>query len=273
MRKAFQFAITMLVCVSALVLTGCKDTAALKAAVEEASKSCPLSLDNLGEATSIAFGDKSIDFNLKPLQALVECDKIDKSLIARYLALELQRKNPELVKLMVDGEFGIKCNLEGDEEPILVEAKDLKKFSSEFLTAGGKVAPILLPLFNQQLSAKFPLEIGEGLSIHKVKVVDGVETFFVNVDESKVKFDTVREKIVNIARKVENAKEIKKELVEEKVKFANVNLSLLLPLLNELNYGAMFRYANKTGSETYMEITAEEIEKYLAPAEEEQKEG
>ena len=272
MKKSFLFVCSLLAVV-AMTFTSCKDTAALKAAVDEAAKSCPIALDNLGEATSVAFGDNSVDFSLKPLQTLVEGDKIDKSLIARYLALELQRKNPDLVQLMVDGEFGVKCNLEGDEEPILIAADELKKFSGEFIAAGGKVAPILLPLFNQQLSAKFPLEIGEGLSINKVKVVDGVETFFVNIDESKVKFDAVREKIVDIARKVEAAKEVKKELVEEKLKLANVNMSLLLPLLQELNYSTMFRFSNKSGSETYMEITSEEIQKYLAPAEEEQKEG
>ena len=48
-----------------------------------------------------------------------------------------------------------------------------------------------------------------------------------------------------------------------------MNLSLLLPILQELNYGAMWRFATKSGSETYLEITNDEIKTYLAPAEEE----
>ena len=63
-------------------------------------------------------------------------------------------ENPELVKQMVDCEFGIKCNIDGEEGDILVAADELRKFSNEFIAAGGKVAPILLPLYNQQIGAK-----------------------------------------------------------------------------------------------------------------------
>jgi hypothetical protein len=52
------------------------------------------------------------------------------------------------------------------------------------------------------------------------------------------------------------------------VKLSKINLQLVLPLLNELNYSTMFRYSTKAGSETYMEITAEEIQKLLNPEEE-----
>ena len=53
------------------------------------------------------------------------------------------------------------------------------------------------------------------------------------------------------------------------MKLSNINLSLLLPLLDELNYSTMFRYATKDGSETYMEITSDEIKAFLAPEEKE----
>lgn len=270
MKKTFRFVLTLLVCVSALALTGCKDTAALKAAVEEAAKACPLTLDNLGEATSITMGDKEVAFAVKPLQSLVENDKVDKSLIARYLALELERKCPDLVKQMVEGEFGVKCNLEGEEGDILVAPEELKKFSGEFLASGGKVAPILIPLYNQQLSARLPLDLAEGLTLTKVKVVDGVQTFFITVDDDKTKFKTVRDNIVEIARRIDKAGKSSQKDIEEKVKLSKVNLTLLLPMLNELNYSTMFRYSTKSGSETYMELTADEINAYLNPPAEEE---
>jgi len=270
MKKTFRFVLTLLVCVSALALTGCKDTAALKAAVEEAAKACPLTLDNLGEATSITMGDKEVAFAVKPLQSLVENDKVDKSLIARYLALELERKCPDLVKQMVEGEFGVKCNLEGEEGDILVAPEELKKFSGEFLASGGKVAPILIPLYNQQLSARLPLDLAEGLTLTKVKVVDGVQTFFITVDDDKTKFKTVRDNIVEIARRIDKAGNSSQKDIEEKVKLSKINLTLLLPMLNELNYSTMFRYSTKSGSETYMELTADEINAYLNPPAEEE---
>ena len=56
------------------------------------------------------------------------------------------------------------------------------------------------------------------------------------------------------------------------MKYSKINLTLLLPLLNELNYSTMFRYSTKAGNETYMELTAEEIDQYLHPVVEEAKE-
>ena len=265
MKKAFRFVFTMLVCLSVLSLTGCKDTSALKASIEEASKACPINIDNLGQATAVTMGENEVTFAVTPLPSFLENDKVDHSLIARYLILELQRKNPDLVKQMVEAELGVKVDLNsGGAEPekILVAADELKKFSGEFLASGGQAAPILLPLYNQQLSAKLPLEISEGLKLTKVKAVDGTETFFFSVDDDKTKFADIRSEIIKNMEKA-----------EEKVKLSKVNLSLVLPLLNELNYSAMFRYSTKAGNETYMELTSEEIKNLLnpAPAEEEEK--
>ena len=255
-----------------MMLTGCKDTKALQAAIDEATKACPIELDNLGEATAITLGENEVEFNVTPVKALLENDKVDHSLVARYLVLELQRKNPELVKQMVEAGFGVKCNLNGaeGEEPILVAADELKKFNGEFEATGGQIAPILLPLYNQQLSAKLPIEIAEGLSLTKVKVVDGCETFFITVDDDKAKFADVRAPIAAVATRIDKAGKSTPEDIEEKVKYSKINLTLLLPLLNELNYSTMFRYSTKAGNETYMELTAEEIDQYLHPAVEEE---
>jgi hypothetical protein len=273
MKKSFLFVCSMLAVVT-MMLTGCKDTKALQAAIDEAAKACPIALDNLGEATAITLGENEVEFNVTPVQALMENDKVDHSLIARYLVLELQRKNPELVKQMVEAGFGVKCNLSGaeGEEPILVAADELKKFNGEFEAAGGQIAPILLPLYNQQLSAKLPIDIAEGLSLTKVKVVDGCETFFITVDDDKAKFADVRAPIAALATKIDKAGKSTPEDIAEKVKYSKINLTLLLPLLNELNYSAMFRYSTKAGNETYMELTAEEIDQYLHPVVEEAKE-
>ena len=273
MKKSFLFVCSLLAIVT-MMLTGCKDTNALQAAIDEAAKACPIALDNLGEATAITLGEKEVEFNVTPVQALMENDKIDHSLVARYLVLELQRKNPELIKQMVEAGFGVKCNLSGTEgeEPILVAADELKKFNGEFEAAGGQIAPILLPLYNQQLSAKLPIDIAEGLSLTKVKVVDGCETFFITVDDDKAKFADVRAPIAAVATRIDKAGKSTPEDIAEKVKYSKINLTLLLPLLNELNYSAMFRYSTKAGNETYMELTAEEIDQYLHPAVEEAKE-
>ncbi len=268
MKKSFLFVCSLLAVVT-MMLTGCKDTKALQAAIDEASKACPIALDNLGEATAIKLAENEVEFDVTPVQALMENDKVDHSLVARYLVLELQRKNPELVKQMVEAGFGVKCNLSG-EEPILVAADELKKFNGEFEAAGGQIAPILLPLYNQQLSAKLPIDIAEGLSLTKVKVVDGCETFFISVDDDKAKFADVRAPIAAMATRIDKAGKSTPKDIAEKVKYSKINLTLLLPLLNELNYSAMFRYSTKAGNETYMELTAEEIDQYLHPAVEEE---
>ena len=203
----------------AMVLTGCKDTKALKEAAEKANEACPTQVAKLGEVAGITLGDNAIEFKLNPLPELVEGDIVDKSLIARYLALELQNTNPDLMKLVVDNEFGMKCEI-GEGDPVELSSEDMKRISEDYVMSGGKFAPILLPLFNQQLTSKLPTELAEGLTLKEVKLKDGKETFFITVDDDKAKFDDVRGEIV---KTLENA--------EEKVKLSKINLSMLLPLL------------------------------------------
>ena len=259
MKKTFRFALAMFVCLSALMLTGCKDTSALKAAVEEAAKACPLKLTTLGEATGITMGEKDVEFAVNPLPGLVQGDKVDKNLIAKYLAFELQRSNPELFKLIVDNEFGLKCNLNAEGQPVEIQApaEEVKKIHSEFLAAQGNFAPLLLQLYNQQISGQLPMDIAEGLKLNRVRMVSGSETFFINIDESVIKFDDLRNKIVK-----------SRENVDEKMKIAALNMSMLLPVLDEMKSGLVFRYSTKSGTETYMEISPEEIHQYLSSSEE-----
>ncbi len=260
MKKTFRLAIAMFVCLSALTLTGCKDTSALKTAVEEAAKSCPITLTTLGEATGITMGEEMVEFAVNPLPGLVSGDKVDKNLIAKYLAFELQRSNPELFKLIVDNEFGLKCNLNAEGQPIEVQAAadEVKRIHGEFLAAQGNYAPLLLQLYNQQIGGQLPMDIAEGLKLNRVRMVSGSETFFIGIDEKVIKFDDLRNKIVK-----------SRENVDEKIKNAAINLSMLLPVLDEMKSGLVFRYATKSGTETYMEISPEEIHEYLNKASEE----
>ena len=263
MRKAFRFALAMFVCLSALTLTGCKDTSALKTAVEEAAKACPMKLTTLGEATGITMGENMVEFAVNPLPGLVSGDKVDKNLIAKYLAFELQRNKPELFKMIVDNEFGLKCNLNAEGQAIEVQApaEEVKKIHGEFLAAQGNYAPLLLQLYNQQIGGQLPMDIAEGLKLNRVRMVSGSETFFVGIDEKVIKFDDLRNKIVK-----------SRENVDEKMKIAALNMSMLLPVLDEMKSGLVFRYSTKSGTETYMEISPEEVHQYLAASAEQKAE-
>ena len=263
MSKTFKLAFSAIVCLSVFLLTGCKDTAALKAALEEANKACPVKIDNVGEATAIALGNEAVEYTINPLPALVENEKADKTLAGAYLALDLQSKNPDLVKMMVDNEMGLKVFLnrsEGQPIEVNVPADQIKLFSEQFAAMGGKSAPILIQLYNQQINSQAPLQVAEGLTIKKVDIDKGKESFTIMVEEPKLKFEELRD---SIGKYIGDA--------AEKVKITRMDLSILLPVLSELNYDAEFIYETKSGKRTFMPITSDEIKEFLTPAEE--KEG
>ena len=199
MKKTLQTVCAALATLAVLALTGCKDTAALKSAVEEANKNLPQLLASVGQATGLTVDENALTCEL----TANGLSAADQAVIGKYAALELQRSLPDLMKMAVEN----------------------------------------------------------GLTLKDVKLKEGKQTFFINVDDEKAKFDDVRGKIV---KSLENA--------SEKVSLAGINLSMVLPLLQELNYEAIFRYSAKGGKETFMEITAQEIKDFLAkgdaPAEE-----
>ena len=80
------------------------------------------------------------------------------------------------------------------------------------------------------------------------------------VEEPKLKFEELRD---SIGKYISDA--------AEKVKITRMDLSILLPVLSELNYDAEFIYETKSGKRTFMPITSDEIKEFLTPAEE--KEG
>jgi len=254
MRKTIQTVCAAVATLAMLVLTGCDNTAALKTAVEEANKACPTALGTLGQATSLSLEENALVCELAPA-AQASNSPADINIMAKYAALELQRSLPDLMKMAAENGMSLKCNLKAEgSEPAVIEVtnEELQGLSAKFTAAGGQVAPILLPLYEQEMNNNAPLEIAEGLTLKNVKLNDGKATFFINVDDDKAKFDDVRGKIV---KSLENA--------EEKVKLAGINLDVLLPLLQELNYEAIFRYSAKGGKETYMEIKAQEIKDLL----------
>ena len=260
MKKTLQTVCAALAVLAVLALTGCKDTAALKSAVEEANKNLPQLLASVGQATGLTVDDNALTCEL----TANGLSAADQAVIGKYAALELQRTLPDLMKMAVENGLALKCNVKsenGESTPVEVSADELKTLGDQFAAAGGQVAPVVHPLYNAALKSSLPLEIGEGLTLKDVKLKEGKQTFFINVDDEKAKFDDVRGKIV---KSLENA--------SEKVSLAGINLSMVLPLLQELNYEAIFRYSAKGGKETFMEITAQEIKDFLAkgdaPAEE-----
>ncbi len=256
MRKTFQIACAAMAAIAVLMLTGCKDTAALKAAVEDANKTFPAPLATIGQATALSLEENNLVCEVAPA---AELSAIDRAITGKYTAIELLRNLPDLMKMAVENGMALKCNLNSEgSEPTAIEvtADELKAMSANFAAAGGQTAPILLPLYNQEFTSNMPFEICEGMTLKNVKLKEGKEMFFVEVDDKKAKFDDVRGKIV---KSLENA--------EEKIKLAGINLSVLLPLLQELNYEVIFRYSAPGSKETFMEITAQEIKDYLAKGE------
>ena len=77
------------------------------------------------------------------------------------------------------------------------------------------------------------------------------EQFMVDVDE-KVNFDDLKRNLYAV-----------KDDAEKKIDLVKEYVGMALPLIAQMNYSMVFRYANKAGNETFLETTPEEINAYL----------
>lgn len=255
MKKTFYFVCSILIIMSMMVLSSCDNTGAVKEAAEKAIQSGAIKLGPVGEATALTVDNEALVCDITADTLFIKDTNVDKSLVARYMAIELLRSNPELFGLVLENGLGLKGNLKlntGENIDVLVGSEDLKAFNTQVSGANGNYAAILLPIFNQYLNGQGEKKIGEGLTLKKVQVKGSQEQFMIDVDE-KVNFDDLKRSLYAV--KDDGAKKI--DMVKE---FA----SMALPLIAQMNYSMVLRYANKAGNETYIETTAEEINSYLS---------
>ena len=254
MKKTFRFICSAFIGLSVLMMASCDKTAAVKEAAEKAAQSCPIKLGPVGEATAFSVDNEALVCDITPDTAFVVGEEFDKSLVARFLAVELQRSVPELFTKVIDSEMGLKGNVKlpsGNVET-MVSAEELGNFNKQLISASGNYASILLPILNQYLNTQADKELDKGLTFKKVQVKGSKEQVMINVDEEQTKFDDLKRQIYAIkddgAKKIECVKNF---------------MSMALPLIEQMNYDLVYRYSTKSGSETFMEITSDEIKAYL----------
>ena len=100
MKKTLQTVCAALAVLAVLALTGCKDTAALKSAVEEANKNLPQLLASVGQATGLTVDENALTCEL----TANGLSAADQAVIGKYAALELQRALPDLMKMAEERE-------------------------------------------------------------------------------------------------------------------------------------------------------------------------
>lgn len=254
MKKSIRFICSAFIGLSVLMMASCDKTAAVKEAAEKAAQSCPIKLGPIGEATAFSVDDEALVCDITPDSAFVSNENVDKSLVAKFLAMELLRTTPELFNKVIDSEMGLKGNvkLESGNVEAFVNAEELASFNKQVMAASGNYASILLPVFNQYLNSQGEKELAEGLSFKKVQVKGSQEQVMVNVDEEKVKFDDLKRQL--FAMKDDGAK---------KIDYVKDFISVALPLIEQLNYDLVYRFSSKSGNETFMEISSDEIKAYL----------
>lgn len=253
MKKTFRFICMAFIGISVLMMASCDKTAAVKEAAEAAAKSCPIKLGPVGEATAFSVDNDALVCDITPDSAFISNENVDKSLVAKYLAIELLRNAPELFNKLIDSGIGLKGNVKlgsGNVEA-LVNGEELASFNKQIVGAKGNYASVLLPLVNQYINGQKDKELGEGLKFKKVQVKGTKETVNVNVDE-KINFDDIRRQLYAM-----------KDDGKKKIEYVKDFVGIALPLVAEMNYDLDFTYSNKAGNETYMEITADEIKAYL----------
>lgn len=254
MKKTFRFIFSAFIGITVLMMASCDKTAAVKEAAEKAAQSCPIKLGPVGEATAFSTDNEALVCEITPDSAFISNDSFDKSLVARFLAVELQRNVPELFSKVIESEMGLKgiVKLASGDVETMVGADELAAFSKQLLGASGNYASILLPIFNQYLNSQGAKEIGKGLLFKKVQVKGSQVQVMVDVDEEQVKFDDLKRELYAI-----------KDDGPKKVEYVKDFVGMALPLIEQMNYQLVYRFKTKSDNETYMEIEPEEIKAYL----------
>ena len=253
MKKTFRSICMAFIGLSVLMMASCDKSAAVKEAADAAAKSCPIKLGPVGEATAFSVDNEALVCDITPDSAFISNENVDKSLVAKFLAIELLRNTPELFTKLIESEMGLKGNVKlgsGNVEAF-VDGPELASFSKQASGANGKYASILLPLVNQYLNSQKQKELGEGLTFKKVQVKGSKEEVEINVDESKISFDDLKRKTMNLKE-------------NEKVEYLKDFVGMALPLVAEMGYDLDYLFLFKSGQQTYMEITADEINAYLS---------
>ncbi len=252
MKKTFRSICMAFIGLSVLMMASCDKSAAVKEAADAAAKSCPIKLGPVGEATAFSVDNEALVCDITPDSAFISNENVDKSLVAKFLAIELLRNTPELFTKLIESEMGLKGNVKiasGNVEAF-VDGPELANFSKQATGANGKYASILLPLVNQYLNSQKQKELGVGLTFKKVQVKGSKEEVEINVDESKISFDDLKRKTMNLKE-------------NEKVEYLKDFVGMALPLVAEMGYDLDYLFLFKSGQQTYMEITADEINAYL----------
>ncbi len=255
MKKTFCYVCSVFIGMSMLVMTSCNNVDAVKEAAEKAIQAGAIKLGPVGEATALTVDNEALVCDITADTLFMKDASIDKSLVARYMAIELLRSNPELFSLVLENNLGLKGNVKvktGETVDVLVGAEDLKGFNTQVQGANGNFAAVLLPTFNQYLNGQGEKKIGEGLTLKKVQVKGTQEQFMIDVDD-KVNFEDLKRSLYAV--KDDGAKKL--DMVKDYAAMA-------LPLIAQMNYSLVLRYANKAGNETFLETTPEEINAYLS---------
>ena len=254
MKKTFRFIFMAFIGIAVLMLASCDKTAAVKEAAEAAAKSCPIKLGPVGEATAFSVNDEALVCEITPDSNFIANDKVDKSLVAKFLAIELLRNAPELFNKLIESGIGLKGNVKLDSANVeaLVNGEELASFNKQVMDAKGNYASILLPLVNNYLNGQTKKELGEGITFKKVQVKGSKEEFSLNVDEQKIKYDDLKRKIFDLKDGT------------AKVEFVKDFVGMALPLIAEMGYDLDYLYVFKpSNQQTYLEITNDELKEYL----------
>ena len=94
MKKTFCYVCSVIICMSMLVMTSCKNTGAVKEAAEKAVQAGAIKLGPVGEATAMTVDDEALVCEITADTLFMNDANIDKSLVARYTSLLVIGRTP-----------------------------------------------------------------------------------------------------------------------------------------------------------------------------------
>lgn len=257
MKKSIYF--TLCCCIMVMLSTiSCSRDAELRKGVEEANKSCPMSLGLLGELTSVTYEDGNVVFLYTIDEEFVKIEALNSypDLTKENAVTFVNNATGSLKELldMLDSAgagmiFVYKGKESGKTARVELDKDDIKEALKE--SAGNRDAMAVLKTQLKVTNAQMPATIDEGMEMTAVYLDNSFVVYKIVIDENLYSIDAIRDDYAQV-----------KAEIKETLTAPNPVLSQFLGLCKENNVGIAYKYVGAVSGESVsIEFPASELSK------------
>lgn len=250
----------MLLCSLSLLIaltTSCQE-AKLKAAIAIAQKQCPISLGEVGEISSITYGNSKVVYTFSMNEEYTNIDVFQKNPEMLKSSVKTMFANPdknvkEMLELVIQCDASLKLIYVGKDsgkkatcEIMAAELKDLLNSKQDKSESDQAKLKSQIEMANLQ----FPMKASEEVTIEKMELTNESAIYICRVDEELCDINSIEK----------NSETIKQDVIETLSDKADLATQRFLEVCLKCNKNLVYRYiGNQTGNQYDVVISLTEL--------------